>query len=178
MREVDYAEAAKISEKPSRVVLAVSYDRVNSRYDIIALGWKMRTSIKPPMVAISVGKTRYSHELLLNEKEFVLAFPGGDIASEVLRCGTVSGRDCDKFEDTGLTPVKAKHVKPSLIAECTVNYECAVRGVLETGDHTVFAGEVLASYISEEKKLLLSAGREEGLDVILEEKGYSFGVVK
>ncbi len=178
MREVDYAEAAKISEKPSRVVLAVSYDRVNECCDIIALGWKMRTSIKPPMAAISVGKTRYSHELLLKEKEFVLAFPGGDIASEVLRCGTVSGSEIDKFLDTGLTPVKAKHVKPSLIAECPVNYECRVSGVLETGDHSIFAGEVLASYISEEKKLLLSAGEDEGFDVILEEKGYRFGVIK
>ena len=178
MREVDYAEAAKVSEKPSRVVLAVSFDRENGRCDIIALGWKMRTSIKPPMAAISVGKTRYSHGLILKEKEFILAFPGGDIAREVLRCGTVSGRDFDKFSDTGLTPLDSKHVKPSLIAECPVNYECRVDGVLETGDHTIFSGEVLASYLSKEKKLLVSAGEDEGYRLILEEKGYRFAVVK
>jgi flavin reductase (DIM6/NTAB) family NADH-FMN oxidoreductase RutF len=178
MREVDYARAAKVSERPSRIALAVSFDEANSRCDIIALGWKMRTSLKPPMAAISVGQTRYSHELILREKEFVLAFPGEDIAREVLRCGTASGREIDKFADTGLTPLDAKHVKPSLIAECPVNYECRVEGVLETGDHTVFSGEILSSYLSEEKKLLLSAGDGDGFRVVLEGKGYRFAVVR
>ncbi len=178
MREVDYAEAAKVSEKPSRIVLAVSYDRAGDRCDIIALGWKMRTSIKPPMAAISVGKTRYSHELILREKEFVLAFPGEDIAREVLRCGTVSGRNTDKFSDTGLTPAAAKHIKPFLIAECPVNYECRLSGTLDTGDHTIFAGEILASYVSGGEKILLSASGGSGYKKLLDEKGYSFAVVK
>ncbi len=178
MREVDYAEAVKMSERPSRIALAVSFDEANSRCDIIVLGWKMRTSIKPPMVAISVGKTRYSHELILREKEFVLAFPGEDIAREVLMCGTVSGRDADKFADTGLTPAASKHIRPCLISECPVNYECRLSGTLDTGDHTVFAGEILTSYVSGGEKILLSASGGGGYNKLLDEKGYSFAVVK
>ena len=39
--------------------------------NIIPLGWKMRTSFKPPVVTVSVRKTRYSHGLIAKEGEFV-----------------------------------------------------------------------------------------------------------
>ena len=156
----------------------MSFDAKNDRSNIIALGWKMRTSFEPPMVAISVGKTRYSHELLKEAGEFVLAFPGEDLAKQVLFCGTNSGRNVDKFSETGLTHAKAKSVKPSLIGECVVNLECKVAGSIETGDHTIFVGEVLNSWVSEKKKLLISIGDEEGYKVLLEGKGHRLGVVK
>lgn len=138
----------------------------------------MRTSIEPPMVAISIGKTRYSHQLLTEAGEFVFAFPGEDLAEQVLFLGTNSGRTVDKFKEANLTPVAAKSVKPSLIGECVVNLECKVVGSLDTGDHTIFAGEVLTSWLSDKKKVLLSIGHEESYKVLLEEKGYRLGIVK
>ncbi len=178
MQEVKYDEALEISEKPSRISLAVSLDGRNNRSNIIALGWKMRTSFKPPMVAISVGKTRYSHDLIAMEKEFVLAFPGEDMGEEVLFCGSCSGREHDKFEESGLTPVESKNIEPALIKECPVNYECRVTGSIETGDHTIFVGEVVASYLSDEKRVLLAIGEGQGYDVMLEKSGRRFGVVR
>ena len=179
MKEVSYSKALSCFGKPSRVVLAVCYDRENKRSNPIALGWKMQTSIQPPMVAISVGKTRYSHKLLMETGEFVLAVPGGDNAKEVLFCGTNSGRNIDKLRETNLTPLKAKFIKPDLIKECVVNLECKVSGYFDTGDHTIFAGEVLTSWISEEeKKVLISVGSEEGYQLLLEEKGYRLGVIR
>lgn len=179
MKEVSYSEASSYFGRPSRVVLAVCYDREKKRSNPIALGWKMQTSIKPPMVAISIGKTRYSHKLLMETGEFVLAVPGEDMAEEVLFCGTNSGRNMDKFQKAGLTPIKAKLVKPDLIKECVVNLECKVSGYLDTGDHTIFAGEVLNSWVSEEKKkVLISVGSEKGYKLLLEEKGYKLGVIR
>lgn len=164
--------------RPSRIVLAVSVDESDNP-NIIVLGWKMHTSFNPPMVAISVGKTRYSHGLLLGSAEFVLAIPGGNLAEEVLYCGTHSGRDVDKFKETNLTPIPASKVKPPLIKECIANIECKVVGNLDTGDHTIFAGEVQASWISEEEqKNLLSIGQEAGYEVLLDKKGRRFGVVR
>jgi len=179
MKEVSYSEALPCFRIPSRVVLAVCYDKENNRSNPIALGWKMQTSFKPPMVAISIGKTRYSHKLLMETGEFVLAVPGEDIVKEVLFCGTHSGRNMDKFQKAGLTPREAKIVKPNLIEECVVNLECKVSGYLETGDHTIFAGEVLTSWVSEEKKrILISVGPEKGYKLLLEEKGYRLGVIQ
>jgi len=171
-------EAMNLWRRPSRIVLAVSVDESDNP-NIIVLGWKMQTSFDPPMVAISVGKTRYSHGLLLGSGEFILAIPGGNLAEEVLYCGTHSGRDVDKFKETNLTPIPASKVKPPLIKECIANIECKVVGNLDTGDHTIFAGEVQASWISEEEqKNLLSIGQEAGYAVLLDKKGRRFGVMR
>ena len=179
MKEVSCAEALPYFARPSRVVLAVCYDKARERSNPITLGWKMWTSIRPPMVAISIGKTRYSHQLLMEAREFVFAVPGEDMAKEVLFCGTNSGRDMDKFKEAGLTPLKASAIKASLIKECVVNLECTVTGQLDTGDHTIFTGEVVNSWVSEEKKkILISVGPEKGCKLVLEGKGYRLGVIQ
>ena len=178
MRKGTNREAANHWRRPSRIVLAVSIDE-SDKPNIIVLGWKMQTSINPPMVAISIGKTRYSHGLLLRSGEFVLAIPGRDLAEEVLYCGTHSGRDVDKFKETNLTAISASKVRPPLIKECIANIECKIVGNLDTGDHTIFVGEVQANWVSEEEqKNLLSIGQEAGYEIMLDKNGRRFGVIR
>ena len=86
LEEITYEEGQKIYSRPERIVLVTSAPIIGPP-NIITLGWQMRTSFEPPMLAISVGKTRYSHELISQGGEFVLAVPGIDIAEEVLFCG-------------------------------------------------------------------------------------------
>jgi flavin reductase (DIM6/NTAB) family NADH-FMN oxidoreductase RutF len=160
LREVSASEAW-LRKYPERTVMVVSTDN-NGRSNIISLGWNMPTSGKPPMAAISVNHGSLSHKLISEGKEFVLVFPSSKMESAVIYCGTHSGREFDKFKKTGLTPVKARHVKPPLIAEAVVNMECRVVGELLTGDHTLFAGEILAAYVTEEdKKVLFNLGPDE-----------------
>ncbi|MEM2885179.1 MAG: flavin reductase family protein [Thermoproteota archaeon] len=178
MRSVPYSEAQRLWTRPERVVLAVS-NGPEGVPDIIALGWHMRTSGIPPMLAISVGKTKFSHNLISETREFVFSVPGEDLWRQVAFCGTHSGRDVDKFKETGLTPVPAKRVKPPLIGECIVNIECRVAGELDTGDHTIFVGEVLECWVGDEgKRNLLLVGKEPGYMLLGEERGYRFGVVR
>jgi len=147
MRQVSPAEAFK-RKCPEQIVLAVSADAAG-RPDVITLGWAMPTSGVPPMLAISVGHTRYSHELIEKGGEFVLAFPSIQLAEACLLCGTKSGRDTDKLAAAKLRTEPAKLVRPPLLAGCLANFECKVRGKLVTGDHTIFAGEVLAAHVDD-----------------------------
>jgi flavin reductase (DIM6/NTAB) family NADH-FMN oxidoreductase RutF len=62
----------------------------------------------------------------------------------VWAAGTISGRDLDKFARVGLTPIPALVVKPPRIAECPTHIECRVVDRLDTGDHTIFIGQVVA----------------------------------
>ncbi|MCD5390998.1 flavin reductase family protein [candidate division NPL-UPA2 bacterium] len=159
MREVSVSEVWK-RKYPEPVVLVTSVDE-KGKPNIIALGWSMPTSFEPPMLAISVGKTRYSHKLISEGKEFVLAFPQEGMKDEVLYCGTHSGRKVDKFKETGLTAQPAKEVRPPLMEECLVNMECKVVGELDTGDHTIFAGRIVRASVSEEEgQRLYSLGGE------------------
>ena len=70
---------------PEQIIL-VSCCHQSGKANLIPLGWSMQTSFKPPMVAISVGKTRYSHYLIKESQDFVIGFPGIDItASSTIR---------------------------------------------------------------------------------------------
>jgi len=177
VRKAELQEFRKHCARPERIVWAVA--KHEGKRSICPLGWKMNTSISPPTMAISVSPSRFTHDLIAHSREFVLAWPGEDLAEMTLLCGTHSGRDMDKFKETGLTPVKGQHVKAPLIQECIGNLECRLVGHLTTGDHSIFAGEILAAWISENPtRLLCSIDKSAGYDFLLEKGGYRFGVVK
>jgi len=177
MKRVTRRDFARHCARPERIVWAVA--RNGAACSICPLGWKMNTSGSPPMMAISVAPARFTHDLIVNSGEFVLAWPGEDLADATLFCGTRSGRDVDKFHETGLTPLEGAYVKAPLVAECIANLECRLVGQLSTGDHTVFAGEILAVWLNEEpKRQLVSVDASAGYDVLLGRGGYRFGAVK
>ncbi|HOL22188.1 MAG TPA: flavin reductase family protein [bacterium] len=177
MKKADIQTFKKYCDRPMRIVWAVA--EYGGKRSICPLGWKMNTSFSPFMMAISVAPTRFTHELIVKSGEFVLAWPGEDLAETTLFCGTCSGRNVDKFKETGLTPVKGEYVKAPLVKECIANLECKVAGQLTTGDHTIFAGEVVAVWVNENpSRLLCSIDNSGGYDFLLEKKGYRFGVVK
>jgi len=131
------------------------------------------------MMAISVSPLRFTHGLIAGSREFVLAWPGEDLAEATLFCGTHSGRDVDKFQEAGLTPLPAKYVQGPLVGECIANLECRLAGRMESGDHTIFVGEILAIWVNESpKRMLCSIDRSSGHDFLLEGEGYRFGAVK
>lgn len=131
------------------------------------------------MMAISVAPSRYTHGLIAQSGEFVLAWPGEDLAEATLFCGTRSGRDVDKFKEMKLTPLKGTHVKAPLIQECVANLECRLAGQMTSGDHTIFVGEILAVWVTPQpRRLLCSIDESTGYDFLMEKGGYRFGVVK
>jgi flavin reductase (DIM6/NTAB) family NADH-FMN oxidoreductase RutF len=99
------------------------------------------------MMAISVGLTRYSHDLIKNSGEFVVCFPSEQQQAAMIFCGTHSGRDYDKFAETSLEPLPASKVGVPLIGDAVANFECKLVSSLLTGDHTIFVGQVVASHV-------------------------------
>ena len=147
MKEVRIEEAWR-RKYPEQVVLVVTVSK-EGKPNIITLGWSMPTSLAPPMVAISIGKTRYSHKLLSEVGEFSLCFPSENQKDAVIFCGTYSGREYDKFKETGLKPLPSKYIRPPIIEGSVAAFECKVVKSVETGDHTIFVGEILTAYVSE-----------------------------
>lgn len=145
-RPVDYEETlTRVTPKP--VAIAIVKDQ-KGNYNPITLGWFMNTSVEPPMVAISVGKARYSYEALLNAQEFTLSFPSEKMLEDATFYGTKSGRDIEKLIEFGTPTMAARKIDSVLFSQAVANYECKVRGELETGDHVIFTAEVVASYIN------------------------------
>ena len=177
MREASLREFRAHCARPERIVWAVAEH--GDRRSICPLGWKMNTSGSPTMMAVSVAPQRFTHDLIVSSGEFVLAWPGEDLAEATMYCGTHSGRDVDKFRETGLNPGRGTHVRAPLVRECIANLECRLAGRMTTGDHTIFVGEVLAVWVNERPmRQLCSIDHSGGYDFLLERGGYRFGAVR
>ncbi len=146
MKKIPLSDAGLLF--PTITTVATCVDSMG-KMNIITLGWAMKTSGNPPMVAISVKPSRHSHDLIMDSGEFVLSIPTMDIVEEIHFCGRQSGRDFDKFKETGLTPVQAEKISAPLIKECPANLECKVVSSLTTGDHTIYVGEVVVAHVNE-----------------------------
>ena len=132
-------------------VVMVTSQSADSTPNIITVAWTGVMNSEPPVVYIGVrSEGRYSYQLIKESGEFVINIPSVSQARATDLCGVVSGKDVNKFEETGLTPMPATQVKAPLIAECPVNVECRVRQVLELGSHNVFIADVVAVQYSED----------------------------
>jgi len=134
---------------PMHTVLVSCVGKRGKR-NIITLAWAMPTSVKPPLVAISIAPRRLSHTLIEKTKEFVVNIPTMDILNETLFCGRKSGKYYDKFKKTGLTASCSRKVKPPIIKECVAHLECKLHSQFTTGDHTIFIGEIVQAYADKE----------------------------
>jgi flavin reductase (DIM6/NTAB) family NADH-FMN oxidoreductase RutF len=134
---------------PRLVVLVSCADKTN-KANAITLAWFMPVSVNPPLVVINIASKRHSHRLIEETKEFVINIPTMNIAQETLFCGRRSGRIHDKFEETRLTTLPAKTVKPPIIKECVAHLECKLEEQITVGDRTLFIGRVLTAYADRE----------------------------
>lgn len=128
---------------PGCVVLLTSAHR--DRRNVMTLAWHTPLSRRPPLVGIAVAQKHFTAELISASEEFALNIPGAGLLREVFFCGRVSGREKDKFKETGLLLEAAKKIHPPLIAQCPAYLECGVVGRHRVGDHYLFVGEVLAA---------------------------------
>ena len=79
-----------------------------------------------PCFIVYVRPSRYTYECIEATGEFVVSVPTGDMHDAVWHCGSVSGRDHDKFADCGFTTTPAATVGVPLIDQCVMHYECRV----------------------------------------------------
>ena len=146
----DYRSSRELMHpEPVSIIIAKTED---GRYNPMSASWYMPTSIDPVMFVISVGFQRYTYEALEKSREFVLCLPAHDMEKEIRFFGSESGRDMDKLKELGTATQPATHIDCVLLSDASVNYECRVVSTHKTGDHMIFAAELLASHIHAEGK--------------------------
>ena len=133
---------------PVPVVLVSCGGAKGWKKNLITIAWTGSVCSEPPMLSISVRPERYSYEIITSTREFVVNIPTLAQARVMDWCGVVSGRNVDKFAETGLTPVSALKVRSPIVRECPLNIECQVKKTLSLGSHTLFVAEVVAVQVS------------------------------
>ena len=156
-QKVTYGEAI-VQKYPEQIVIGIAKD-AKGMANPITLGWTMITSIKPPMMAVSIGLARYSLEVFRAADAFVIAMPSEDQADEAMLFGTKSGRDMDKFAAAGTALQPAAKIDCVLMADAVANFECRKTAELVTGDHVIFVGEIVCSHMKPDRpKRLYTVG--------------------
>ena len=168
---------------PVPAVMVTAADR-EGKSNIITIAWTGTVCTNPPMAYISVRPERYSYGML--KGEFVINLTTEKLVRATDYCGVKSGRDTDKWKETGLTPIPAQEVNVPLIKESPVNIECRVSEIRELGSHHMFLARVVAvdvdeAYLNEQGRfelqkaapIVYSHGEYYGLSSLLGTFGYS-----
>ena len=120
----------------------------DGKANVLAVAWIIPVSASPPYLAMSIRPQRHSYQLLMENPEFIVNIPTYDLATQIVLCGRHSGKDHDKLQETGLTPERAKMVSAPIIKQCIAHIECKLERTIETGDHILCIGRVIAAYAS------------------------------
>lgn len=117
-----------------------------------------------PVATVAVRYTRHTYELINKSGVFTISIPSQNaLKKELAFCGSKSGRNLDKFKETGLTPLAGRKVDVPVIGECGMHFECKViyKQAMEpalidakiddkfySGNdfHVLFYGEILENY--------------------------------
>lgn len=112
--------------------------------------WTTPVSINPSLYAVSIAPSRFSHQLIEESGNFGVCFMDFQDVEKVLKAGRMSGKNSDKFEKFNLEKKKAAKISAPLIADAISALECKVSDSPTLGDHTLFVGEVIASWAQKE----------------------------
>lgn len=136
----------------------------------MTIGWATFGTIwGRPLCTVLVRPSRYTYEFMEEVPDFTVNVLPKELAEVATYCGTVSGRDADKFAEKDLTLVPGRLTKSPVIEQCVIHYECktvhfndlipaqldpAIRGsAYAQGDfHRIYFGEIVAAYADEDAR--------------------------
>jgi flavin reductase (DIM6/NTAB) family NADH-FMN oxidoreductase RutF len=134
--------------------------------NVMTIGWGLIGPLwSKPFFIIAVRPSRYTYEFIERTGEFTVNVLNAGMENIAEYCGSVSGRDVNKFTSMNLTLDSGKQVNSPVIRECRIHYECQVKYKTElipaalspdiaqksyaNGDyHTLYYGEIVSSYQS------------------------------
>lgn len=150
----DITSESRVHFKPSTLLAPVPIvlvscqglpEHENHRSNLITLAWAGTINSEPPMVSISVRKSRYSHAQIRDTGEFVINLVDQAILQATDWCGVKSGRDHDKFAACQLTAIPAQGLNHApAVAESPLNLSCRVTSIIELPSHDLFLAEIVA----------------------------------
>jgi len=126
-------EAAPLEHAPQTLaalsnpgLLLVSVDP-QGRPNVMTIGWgSLGIFWRRPIFIAPVRHSRYTYGCIEHARDFTVNVLPRELANLANFCGSVSGRDRDKFAEADLTAAAALRVKSPIIEECVLHYECQV----------------------------------------------------
>jgi len=134
---------------PHPVLLVGSYG-ADGKPNLMNAAWGGICCSDPPCVAVSLREATLTYHNILHSKAFTVGIPSRRHVEAADYVGLVSGRDHDKFRETGFTPLRSERVNAPLAGELPFSLECRLFQHHKLGMHTIFIGEIVGIIADED----------------------------
>ena len=154
MSKVKWKGGALIAPLPAVLVTSGTLENPN----VFTVAWTGIINTQPPKTYISVRPSRLSYENIKKHGKFVISLVRSSDVRALDYCGVRSGRDTDKFADTGLglEPGLELTDTPTIVSS-PLSLECVVTDVISLGTHDMFLADIVATDV--DGTLINSEGR-------------------
>ena len=122
-KKVELDKVTRLINHGPVVLVSSSYD---DRMDITPVAWHMPVSKDPPTIALEIHEKHFIYECIKKTGDFVINIPSRASSEDIVRCGSCSGRDVDKFAANGLTPEPSATIKSPRLGEALAFMECVL----------------------------------------------------
>ncbi len=127
---------------PSPVLIIGTYGQ-DGRPNIMNAAWGGIACSSPPCISVSLREATLTYHNIKQTEAFTVNIPSEKYIKEADFVGMISGRDCDKFKETHLTPLKSEWINAPIVKEFPYALECRLARVVELGTHSMFIGEIV-----------------------------------
>lgn len=127
---------------PQPAVVIGSYDK-EGKPNMMTAAWVGICNSNPLSIAVSMRPATYSYGNVTDSKSFTVNIPSAELVKYVRYVGRFSGKDVDKFKETGLTPIKAEFVNAPYVKEFPIVIECELTEFHDLGSHRQFIGKII-----------------------------------
>ena len=141
----------RVFDQMARGVVVIT-TRLDKKLNGMSACWVSRSADQPFLVMASIWKKNFSHDLIKESGIFAINILRRDQVNVARHFGKQSGRDVEKFAQVAYR--KAKTGSP-ILSDCLAYLDCWVVSATDSGDHTIYVGEVQeADFITRGEPLL------------------------
>lgn len=128
--------------------------------NVMSAEWTFNVSYNPLRIIVLISQDEATHANIHHAKEFGVNFASEDQATLANLAGAYTGKEVSKLSSELFHTYPAKRIHAPMIIGCFLNAECRLIQTIETGDHTMFLGEVVEVQYDNTKNPLLYGQRK------------------
>jgi flavin reductase (DIM6/NTAB) family NADH-FMN oxidoreductase RutF len=145
---------------PRQTILVTSRDNIEiygkptKKDNIMTCDWHMPVSFRPLYYAISISVESITHRLIEKSRVFCINFIPKTMEKEAVFCGRHSGAHIDKFAQAAISKAECEKIDCPRLHAASGYLECELEHTVKFGDHALFVGLILHSYLRNPDKRL------------------------
>lgn len=146
LAKIQWKGGALLGPLPPALIVCGALEHPN----VMTAAWTGILNTIPPKTYVSIRPERYSHGIIRERGEFSINLTTASMVYAADFCGVRSGRDCNKFALTGLTPLPSSALSCPVLAQSPVSLLCKVSETVPLGSHDMFLADIVAVEVDDQ----------------------------